>query len=82
MHSSQLLTFGQYDPDVENACVIHMSTTDGGGCTTSMNCEGGDNYGKKVGDWQVCYLNGNQFFTHPDVGDCKSSNLQKTTPET
>jgi hypothetical protein len=52
-----------------------MSTTDGGNCVTNINCEENDYYGPKVGEWNVCYLNGNQFFSHPDIGDCELSDL-------
>jgi hypothetical protein len=50
-----------YDPSVPNKCVLVVSTTDGGHCTTSINCENNDVNFRKVGDWNVCYLNGNQF---------------------
>jgi hypothetical protein len=50
-----------YDPDVPNKCVLAVSTTDGGHCTTTINCENNDNNFRRVGDWNVCYLNGNQF---------------------
>jgi hypothetical protein len=58
-----------YDFDVPNKCNVWVSTTDGGNCKTTINCAMADNQYKKVGEWQVCYLNGNQFFTHPEIGD-------------
>ncbi|CAO2654522.1 Nn.00g112550.m01.CDS01 [Neocucurbitaria sp. VM-36] len=58
-----------YDPSVENKCALYMSTTDGGNCATLLNCENDDKSYKRLPDWNVCYLNGNQFFTHPDIGD-------------
>jgi hypothetical protein len=60
-----------YDPSVPNKCVLVVSTTDGGHCTTSINCENNDVNFRKVGDWNVCYLNGNQF--------CKSWHINKHT---
>jgi hypothetical protein len=60
-----------YDPSVENKCVLYMQTTDGGNCITTLNCANDDKSYKRVGEWNVCYLNGRQFFTHPDIGDCK-----------
>jgi hypothetical protein len=48
-----------------------METTSGGNCRTSINCRQSDNAYEKLPDWNVCYLGGRQFFSRPEVGDCK-----------
>lgn len=58
-----------YDPQVPNKCALYMSTVAGGDCYTSINCVGGDKDYTKLPDWNVCYLGGRQYFSHPDVGD-------------
>ncbi|KAF1846162.1 uncharacterized protein K460DRAFT_395645 [Cucurbitaria berberidis CBS 394.84] len=58
-----------YDPSVPNKCTLFMETTDGGNCRTSIQCLQTDKAGVALPDWNVCYLNGRQFFTHPEIGD-------------
>lgn len=44
-----------------------MTRTEAGtNCQTTLQCSDGQFVNL---DWNVCYLNGRQFFTHPDLGD-------------
>ncbi|KAL8796249.1 MAG: hypothetical protein Q9195_001364 [Heterodermia aff. obscurata] len=58
-----------YDPVVPNKCVITMQTDSGSNCITFVQCEQIDSWGTVMPDWNVCYLNGRQFFTDPHIGD-------------
>ena len=49
-----------------NTCVIAMETSKGGNCKASVKC--GD-VKKEYNDWNVCYVNGRQFFTDSRIGD-------------
>ncbi|KAF5543822.1 fibronectin type iii domain-containing protein [Fusarium mexicanum] len=64
-----LQTENAYSPSVPNKCVISLRTQAGGNCQTWVQCEQTDRKGDIAGDWQVCYVGGRQFFTHPEVGD-------------
>ncbi|KAK4501776.1 hypothetical protein PRZ48_007585 [Zasmidium cellare] len=47
-------------------CKVDMTTTDGGNYYASVSCLNG--YSVRYEDWNVCYLNGRQFFTDPQIG--------------
>jgi hypothetical protein len=59
----------QKDLDVPNKCILDMRTTNGGQCETSIQCSGDGAIAEKLPDWNVCYLHGRQYFTHPKIGD-------------
>jgi hypothetical protein len=48
-----------------------VSTIAGGNCLTRVNCKQSDNAYEKLSDWNVCYLGGRQYFSRPEIGDCK-----------
>lgn len=52
-----------HDP---NACVVAMGTEAGANCWASVECQDGK---REYGDWNVCYVNGRQFFTDDRIGD-------------
>ncbi|KAI1380127.1 hypothetical protein F4677DRAFT_405916 [Hypoxylon crocopeplum] len=58
-----------YDPSTPDKCVLQVSTTAGGNCVTYVQCEQSDSPGQNMGPWNVCYLNGRQFFHHDLLGD-------------
>jgi len=49
-----------------NACVISMGTESGANCWASVECQ---NDKREYRDWNVCYVNGRQFFTDDRIGD-------------
>ena len=51
------------DPDT---CIISMQTVGGGNCKASVEC---DSVKKEYNDWNVCYVDGRQFFTDDRIGD-------------
>lgn len=49
-----------------DACAVAMGTEAGGNCWAYVDCQGDK---KEYKDWNVCYLNGRQFFTDERIGD-------------
>lgn len=49
-----------------NACIMSMQTVGGGECKASVECDG---VKREYNDWNVCYVNGRQFFTDDRIGD-------------
>lgn len=52
--------------DSPDACVVAMGTEAGANCWASVECQGDK---REYRDWNVCYLNGRQFFTDDRIGD-------------
>ena len=52
--------------DDPNACVVGMGTEAGANCWASVECQGDK---REYRDWNVCYVNGRQFFTDDRIGD-------------
>ncbi|KAH8165596.1 hypothetical protein CIB48_g2650 [Xylaria polymorpha] len=62
-------TANAYDPSTPDKCNLYVRTSKGGNCQTFVNCEQNDGFGQDMGPWNVCYLNGRQFFHHDLLGD-------------
>ncbi|KAI0467601.1 hypothetical protein F4859DRAFT_494028 [Xylaria cf. heliscus] len=62
-------TGNAYDPSTPDKCNLFVRTSKGGNCQTFVNCEQNDGWGQDMGPWNVCYLNGRQFFHHDLLGD-------------
>lgn len=52
--------------DSPDACVVAMGTEAGANCWASVECQGDK---REYHDWNVCYVNGRQFFTDDRIGD-------------
>lgn len=48
-----------------------MGTSGGASCTVNIDCYGDKTGGRgtNLPDWNVCYLGGRQYLTHPKLGD-------------
>lgn len=55
------------DPQVPDKCVLEAVTYNGGACSASLDCTTGSM--AVFNDWNVCYLDGEQFFHDDRVGD-------------
>ncbi len=55
------------DESVPDKCVLEAVTYGGGACLATLSCTEGAS--RSFSDWNVCYLNGQQFFHDDRVGD-------------
>lgn len=71
-----------YDPDIANSYVVFMNTRDGANCVTAVAPASAVQWTDEAPmasdvkwdtlsppHWQVCYLNGRQYFSDPNIGD-------------
>jgi hypothetical protein len=65
------LTLTLQDPSVPDKCNVWVETVAGGNCRTKVNCKQSDNAYEDLPGWNVCYLGGRQYFSRPEIGDCK-----------
>jgi hypothetical protein len=53
---------------VKDACTLYMETTAGANCRVILTCHD-SSPDREFPPWNVCYLNGRQFFNDPRIGD-------------
>jgi hypothetical protein len=68
--SERLIRIDPQASDIPDKCNIEMRTTDGGNCQVQVFCSD-DRDAKGIGldANQVCYVGGQQYLTHPKLGD-------------